>query len=617
MTAFLTLTTNQIRRKIAPSGAKSNHGVLSPEDLMVLEAGLRAQARILPYALSFFFIGLPIFIWACIGLSDGLVFFTSLTCFGINWAVFYAVNARLSLYRLPEADPDRHAQNIFRLARGQFVCGLLWALSLGLISLIAMPHGRSAEFFLLVCAGAGTGVIFFCAPVLVFLLSIGLIAVMGPIFIFFLMGTDPDQARILTGAAALALAMGFVVNRHLIDHYRLEWDQKQLAVEREAALSAKDSLNDARIALMQTLSHDVFSGMKAVMKDLTQAQALLQRAPGPRDHVDQALSQIRHLQAILVTTLDSHTAEMGHLKLERAPLDIRHILSALEAEFSLQTQAKGLDLSLNLLALPDYGAALGDADRVKQILSHLCHNAIDYTTAGHIEISAALTENGYLRLSILDSGPGLSPEELLRAFKPHQRIDRTAGGHSGSGLGLSLSESLAHLMGAQLGADSKPGLGSRFWLDLSFDARLDPPKSADMRSDASLQAPHQSLHILIVQPDRLKSAQLRIWLERHDHKCLSARAFDRALSLLSKVNIDVVLLGHFTPEATEDSACAAFIDAVRRQETPILVTAPHAHEMSQFQGDGIVILPYPLGVDSLNRALTHLPPKKALASETV
>ncbi|MFT3996792.1 MAG: HAMP domain-containing sensor histidine kinase, partial [Asticcacaulis sp.] len=258
-------------------------------------------------------------------------------------------------------------------------------------------------------------------------------------------------------------------------------------------------------------------------------------------YVESARMGIEDLLTLITTTVDEDEARSGQMSVDRQPLDLDQLAQELADGFATMAMAKGLHLSVTLPVWPERGAAMGDPLRAEQILSHLLANAIQYTLKGKVEIRILPPEQNSVRIEVVDSGPGLDASELTRAFLPHERIARTSAGHSGAGLGLNLSQRLAGLMGGQLGAQSTPDVGSKFWLDLPFDpdARRPMPEAPVAIVE---DAPVTGLKVMLVSGDSLRSAQLRDTLEALGHRCLTTTTRQRALSLASKGDIDAVLL---------------------------------------------------------------------------
>lgn len=599
--------TPDLSRKPAPLPRSASR------DSVVLDYGLIAQWRLAPYALGFFGIGLPLFLWtARISLPVWLMA-AYMLLFIINWTVFMMMKGQVARRMTPMPIPDaaiRRGLIRERLWR-QWLAGGLWALTLLAISL-SIGAGPYTATLLLLCTGAAIGIIFFSAPVLLFLLTLGPLAAAGPVFALYHLDSTGELAQPMMGGMALALAMAFILNRHMQEHYLLENAQLDAALDREAVRAGTEALNEAKMALMETLSREVQTGLKGVEQNLLQGLTHLTRAPAPRQYVDAALAEIAHLQTILVTTLDNDTAAAGQIEIDLQPLDIDRLAQRLMAQFADLARTKDLTFTYNMQGLPKTGAVRGDEHRVEQILAHLLSNALLYTQQGRVELKLIHTPEGFIRIEVVDSGPGLSEEELALAFTPHSRILRTSSGHSGAGLGLSLSRSLSELMGGRTGAESTLDVGSKFWLDLPYDARAKPPPRP-VEPEEPDAAPDHSLRILLIANDSLRAAQLRDVLERQGHKCLTSTTRERALTLARKAPVDACLISTGAFEALDDDGnrvkLAAWFDSLRGTQADtrlnILALLPDGAQAEVLQELGVRVLLMPLNRESLLRALAQ------------
>ncbi|ESQ88517.1 hybrid sensor histidine kinase/response regulator [Asticcacaulis benevestitus] len=594
-------------------------------DSVVLDYGLLAQWRLSPYALGFFGIGLPLFIWAAALAVSGWLLAIYLMVFLINWTVFMIMKNQSAkrMTATPTPDPALRYTLIRERRLRQGAAGALWTLTLLMISLSVSLSGQGQhnEFMLMICGGAAVGVIFFCAPVLLFLLILGPIAVAGPIFAMYHLHPGGELSQFMTGGMALTLAMGFVLNRHMQEHYLLQHGQLEAASERESARAEAHALNDAKMALMETLSREVQTGLTGIEQNLLQGLTHLSRAPAPRQYVDAALNEVGHLQSILVTTLDNDTAAAGQIEIDVRPLDIDLLAQRMIGQFAPLAHSKGLSLSYNTSSLPEgtlpglKGAALGDEHRVEQILAHLLSNALLYTQQGRVELKLLLLPEGFLRLEVVDSGPGLSPGELEQAFTPHARILRTSSGQSGAGLGLSLSRSLSALMGGRTGAESTLDVGSKFWLDLPYDSGAVPPPRPVDSDDAPRAAHDHSLRVLLISNDSLRSALLRDSLEHLGHKCLTSTSRERALTLAKKAPIDACLISTGTLDVLEDAdhrgTLERFLNSLRQTQEDarltIVALLPDGQQAEALHDLGVTSLLMPLNREALSRALAQAP----------
>ncbi len=581
---------------------------------VVLDYGLIAQWRLAPYALGFFGIGLPLFLWtARISLPVWLMaFFVFL--FIVNWTIFMMMKGQVARRMMPAPIPDAAIRRTLlreRLWR-QWMASGLWTLTLLAICL-SIGAGPYTATLLLLCAGAAIGIIFFSAPVLIFLLTLGPLAAAGPIFALYHLDTSGELIQPMIGGMALALAMAFILNRHMQEHYLLENAQLDAALERETARADTESLNEAKMALMETLSREVQTGLKGVEQNLLQGLAHLTRAPAPRQYVDAALAEVAHLQTILVTTLDNDTAASGQIEIDLKPLDIDLLAQRLMTQFADLARTKDLGFTYNMQALPNSGAARGDEHRVEQILAHLLSNALLYTQQGRVELKLVHLPEGFVRMEVVDSGPGLSKEELSLAFMPHNRILRTSSGHSGAGLGLSLSRSLSELMGGRMGAESTLDVGSKFWLDLPYDLNAKAPIRPTEPEPESEAVFDHSLRILLIANDSLRAAQLRDVLEHQGHKCLTSTTRERALTLARKAPVDACLISTGPFEALEDAAnilkLEAWLENLRQTQTDnrlnVLALVPDGMQAEKLHELGVRVLLMPLNREALVRALAQ------------
>jgi len=148
--------------------------------------------------------------------------------------------------------------------------------------------------------------------------------------------------------------------------------------------------------------------------------------------------------------------------------------------FEPQAQQRGIRMVFPQSDLAYYVKA--DRTRIKQILINLLFNAIKYNSPkGMVVVECTLNSEESIRISIRDSGTGLSPEQLAQLFQPFNRLGRETGTEEGTGIGLVVTKRLVELMGGKIGVESTVGKGSTFWFELKLSAspRLVLPTIAD------------------------------------------------------------------------------------------------------------------------------------------
>jgi signal transduction histidine kinase/ActR/RegA family two-component response regulator len=527
-----------------PSEAPSGHTEPGRIDSQALHLqALDAQVRLLPYALAFFALCLPVFLAvaafaanrAWLGLSMGL--------YALNWTLFYAASDWRR--RTPEAAVDPALRS-----RIQMTAGALWAIAIAQTAWFSLGAGPVSEILLILCAGAAAGVIFFTSPCLEALLVVGPAAAAGPVAALLSRPDTHHTGLIALSGEALALAFALILNRHLREHFALALEREALMAERGAALDRASALARSKSDLIATLSHEIRNGLTGVTHVLAGAVGAGPRGGPSREQLRAGLEAVRDLAGVLDATLDSERAEAGALQVASAPLDLAGLARDLVQAHRPGAAAKGLELDLRIddTLAEATGAAIGDAARVRQILDQLIGNAVKYTLRGRVELTLSRAGAERARLDVVDTGPGLSGAELEQAFTPFSRVGRTGAGVPGAGLGLSLSRRLAQLMGGSLGVESAPGVGSRFWLDLPWDSSVAAAPPPPCVSEAP-----GALRVLTVDDNALSAAMLRAALESLGHRVLHAQDGERALELLHLGELDLVLIDARlqTPSAPE------------------------------------------------------------------
>ncbi len=525
----------------------------------VAEQSLAAQAALLPQALAVFGVCLPIYVWAGSFARDAAWMSASFAIFAINWGCFYFAVQQL---RRPEL------QEVGRRTRVQLMCGLLWSVAVWQMAAFADQAGAPRETLLMMTVGAAVICLFFTAPSLPSLLTVGPMAMAGPLIALLVRPQSSATAQVAWAGFALAAMLCLILNSSLRRTYQLAAEREQLACERTASLDEAERLARSKSALIATLSHEIRNGLTGVAHVLAAAAGHSGRAQPSREQSAAALAAANDLIAVLNATLDTETAEAGRLMVDVAPFDPVVMVRELAQASRPLAAAKGLELHVFVEPALDNrrtGAAFADAARVRQVLSNLISNAVKYTLRGRIEARIERRGEQRLAIAIADTGPGLSPEDLQTAFEPFKRVERTAAGVPGAGLGLSLSKRLVTLMGATLTTDSAVGVGSCFTLELEYDAGalidLGDPRSADTGDPAA----NGMLRVLMAEDDGLNAAMLRTILEQLGHQVVHAQNGKRAVDLARAVGFDLIMLDGRMPQMNAPDA----IRAIRKLAPPV------------------------------------------------
>ena len=303
-------------------------------------------------------------------------------------------------------------------------------------------------------------------------------------------GADPtivtamSIAIIVFGAYCLSTWRHMTKARMAESEARLEADLKRRQAESAMA---------SRAAFLAAVGHDLRTPISAI---LTGAAELERGATDGCSRAQAALITDAGcmMKAMLDDLLDHAKLDAGRMTVEATDFDLRSLLAQTTRLWQGPIRAKGLKLRLE--GARDVPTRVrGDAMRLRQILNNLISNAVKFTREGAITLRLrawAEEPSGYaVLIEIVDTGPGMTADQLARLFTP---FDQTADGisaqHGGTGLGLAISRDLANLMGGRLTARATPGVGACFTLSLVLEPALDvdTPRAEKLSEDRGMIA---------------------------------------------------------------------------------------------------------------------------------
>lgn len=257
------------------------------------------------------------------------------------------------------------------------------------------------------------------------------------------------------------------------DNLRDEVDQRtaELVLARNDALAA----SRAKSAFLANMSHELRTPLNAItgLSELLLAERLPSAA---QRHVSDMRSAARQLLGSIDTVLDLSKLEAGRMVFEHVPFAPEEVFDEVLSQTRVLIGAKPVVLEGDI-ARDVPARVLGDPQRVMQVLLNLTSNAVKFTRSGRIRLRIC-RRGQWLRLVVMDTGPGIAPEQQEAIFAPFTQGDESTSRRvSGTGLGLSIARQMAEGMGGTLRLRSRPDRGSLFVLDLPLreDAPATPP----------------------------------------------------------------------------------------------------------------------------------------------
>jgi len=261
--------------------------------------------------------------------------------------------------------------------------------------------------------------------------------------------------------------------RKLVEAERERLDQvlQDQNAELQNAKSVAEKANMAKSEFLSSMSHDLRSPLNAI---LGFAQLMQSDTPPPTpaqaSSIDQILQGGWYLLKLINEILDLSAIESGRMSLSPEPVLLKEVM--LECKTMIESQAQKRSIQLIFTQFDGQWFVHADRTRLKQVLLNLLSNAIKYNREkGTVIVECSASKPGRIRISITDTGAGLSPENIGQLFQPFNRLGQENSTEQGTGIGLVLSKRLIELMDGEIGMESKVGVGSVFWIELmSLDA---------------------------------------------------------------------------------------------------------------------------------------------------
>ncbi len=383
-----------------------------------------------------------------------------------------------------------------------------------------------------------------------------------------------DRDRKLQGVFAAARD---ITERKEFEHRLLETN-----IELESARAAAEKANLAKSDFLSSMSHELRSPLNAV---LGFSQLMASETPPPSKAQKQSIDQISkagwYLLNLINEILDLAMIESGKVMMSLEPVSVTALLLDCQGMIAPLAQKRGIQISLP--PIEQDLCVNADLTRLKQVIINLLSNAIKYNNSGGAVIIRCEALGTRVRISVRDTGTGLTSEQMAQLFQPFNRLGRESGVEEGTGIGLIVTKQLIELMGGTIGVESDVGVGSTFWIELEASSPLERPQHAEV--EASSDLPEDSLKpasakqsTLLYVEDNPANLDLveRLIARRSDLKLLTAVEGQLGVQLARAFLPDVILMDINLPGISGYGVLAILRNDPLTADIPVIALSANA-----------------------------------------
>ena len=394
----------------------------------------------------------------------------------------------------------------------------------------------------------------------------------------------PDEPR-----ARWGVMIEDISSKRLTEMYRQERDLAQQATR-------------AKGMFLANLSHEIRTPMNAVV-GLTALALAEEVSPRAREYLAELKRSGAALLGVINDILDFSKLEEGKLELESHDFQLSTLLEAVGAMARFRAEEKGLGFSI--VTHPEVpGTLRGDSLRLQQVLLNFVANAVKFTSRGQVEVKVLAVGIQWLRFEVLDTGIGITRNDLGRLFQSFTQVDSsTTRQYGGTGLGLAICRQLVHLMGGTLGAESTLGQGSLFWFEVPL--REGTPREQPTRQSWDHLA---GLRVLLAEDNRVNQIVAKEILRKVGIQPILASNGQQALEAVATEAFDLVLMDLQMPLLDGLEASRILRQTHSPEELPILAMTAHTfdQERETCLAAGMQdLVPKPVDPEDLYRSISH------------
>ena len=366
-----------------------------------------------------------------------------------------------------------------------------------------------------------------------------------------------------------------------IEAQQLAEKLQETQIQLESAKSVAEKANLAKSEFLSSMSHELRSPLNAILGfgQLLEADTTTPPTPPQKESIGQILKAGWYLLDLINEILDLALIESGKLSLSQEPMSLADVMLDCHTMIEPQAQKRGIRITFPRFESSCFVYA--DRTRLKQVLLNLLSNAIKYNRiGGTVAVDCTVMPQERLRVSVTDTGAGLTPDKLEQLFQSFNRLGQENSAEEGTGIGLVVSKRLIELMGGAIGVESTVGSGSVFWVELNMTAEphhtvdaaalaahAPPPVENGMRLRTLLYVENNPANLMLVEQLIARRAEMRM---------LSASNAKLGISLARAHQPEIILMDINLPGISGVEALKLLREDPSTKHIPVIALSANA-----------------------------------------
>jgi signal transduction histidine kinase/CheY-like chemotaxis protein len=364
------------------------------------------------------------------------------------------------------------------------------------------------------------------------------------------------------------------------------------------AVKDAEEASKAKSSFLAKMSHELRTPLNAIIgySEIMKEDAVDDGDTRRAEDLDKVLNAARHLLGLINDVLDISKIEAGKMELYLETFDLTKLVNEVIATASPLVAKKGNTLAIDCPA--DIGTMHADATKLRQMLLNLLSNASKFTEKGTVTLKATRhyeADGDAIELAVIDTGIGMTPEQLGRLFQAFSQADAsTASKYGGTGLGLAISKQFAQMMQGDITVTSTPGTGSTFTIRMPARVLTKQPKVVNNTTNKLTRSPfpvQQRPKILVIDDDKEIRSVISEVLTLSGYDVVEAASGQQGLDHATRMPPDLILLDVMMPGIDGWTVLSKLQDNPKLTDVPVIVlSAVGDQEMAMSLGAASVLL---------------------------